>query len=204
MSLLSASVSITRYRVDGVLEKPVIDTVTRGLKKNAIREIIDDQPGNSVGWTSLETPYLPDFEGSSFVFGTYLVFSMRLDKKTIPPKLIKKEVTLETARQLEKSGRQFLSRNEKNAIKEHVTARLARRIPATPNIYDLIWNVEESWLWFFSNLKAANEALETLFLKSFKLSLIRLFPFTTADLAAGLSEAERDRLIKLTPTKFAE
>ena len=49
----------------------------------------------------------------------------------------------------------------------------------------------------FSNLKSANEALETLFIKSFGLHLIRLFPYTTADLIAGLSDHERDLLEKL-------
>ena len=204
MSLLSSSVSVTRYIVDGTLEKPVLETVCRGLTRNTIREVDDDQWEKNIGWTSFENPYLPDFEGSSFVIGTYLVFSLRLDKKTIPPKVIKQHYTIEMARQMQKSGREFLSRNEKKAIKEHVTALLTRRIPATPHIYDVIWNIEESWLWFFSNLKAANEALETLFLQSFNLNLVRLFPYTTAELVSDLSEADRDRLMKLTPTRFSE
>ena len=64
--------------------------------------------------------------------------------------------------------------------------------------------MEESRLWFFSNLKAANEALETLFLKSFNITLIHLFPYTTADLVLGLESPERDRLAQLEPTKFTE
>ena len=204
MSLLSSSVSVTRYIVDGTLEKPVLDTVYRGLTRNTIREVDEDQWEKNIGWTSFENPYLPDFEGSSFVIGAYLVFSLRLDKKTIPPKVIQQPYTVEMARQMQKSGREFLSRNEKKAIKEHVTALLTRRIPATPHIYDVIWNIEDSWLWFFSNLKAANEALETLFLQSFNLNLVRLFPYTTAELVSDLSEADRDRLMKLTPTRFSE
>ncbi len=41
MGLLSSSVSITRYRVEGDLEKPVIETVAAALKKNSISEIDD-------------------------------------------------------------------------------------------------------------------------------------------------------------------
>jgi len=204
MSVLSSSVSVTRYIVDGILEKPVLETVGRGLTRNTIREVDDDQWENNIGWTSFENPYLPDFEGSSYVIGVYLVFSLRLDKKTIPPKVIQQHYTIEMTRQMKKSGREFLSRNEKKAIKEHVIALLARRIPATPHVYNIIWNIEESWLWFFSNLKAANEALETLFLQSFNLNLVRLFPYTTAELVSDLSEADRDRLMKLTPTRFSE
>jgi len=204
MSILSSSVSVTRYIVKGTLEKPVLDTIYEGLTRNVIQDIDGDQAGKAVGWTSFDSPYIPDFEGSSFSIGTYLVFSMRLDKKAIPPKIIKKRSTVEMARMMADSGRSYLSRNEKRALKEHVTDELSRRIPATPHVYDLIWNLEDARLWFFSNLKAANEALETLFQKSFDLRLIRLFPYTTAEMTAGLSDAQKDLLDRLTPTHFVE
>ncbi len=106
------------------------------------------------------------------------------------------------AKKLAESGREHLSRNEKKDIKEHVTNVLILRIPATPNIYDIIWNYEESSLWFFSNQKAANEELETLFSKSFRLSLVRLFPYTMAEIAAGLTDKESDFLSTISRTKF--
>jgi DNA recombination-dependent growth factor C len=204
MSLLSSSVSVTRYRVDGKLEAPVLETIRNGLTGNIFQENEEVQTEPVSGWTSFENPFVPDFEGSAFVIGSYLVFSLRLDKKSIPAKIVKKHLAVEMARQLENSQRQFLTRDEKQAIYDHVIQILARRIPATPHVYNLIWNLEASWLWFFTNLKAANEALETLFIKSFNLSLIRLFPYTAADLAAGLAEAERDLLLKITPAKFTE
>jgi hypothetical protein len=51
-------------------------------------------------------------------------------------------------------------------------------------------------------LKEANEALETLFYRTFRLSLIRLFPYTLAELSAKLSSAEHDRLLALSPTSL--
>ena len=85
-------------------------------------------------------------------------------------------------------------------IKDHVMHSLCLRIPATPNIYDLVWDYEDSSIWFFSNLKAANEELETLFVKSFDLSLIRIFPFTAAYLSSELSDSQRDELQQISPT----
>lgn len=204
MSLLSASVSITRYRIEGKLLTPILETVAAALEKNAISEI-DDQASEKVsGWTSFDKPYQPDFSGSSFVFGAYLVFALRIDKKTIPAKLIQKHFMIESARRLAESGRQYLSRNEKKIIKDHVIAALNLKVPATPHVYDIIWNYEESVLWFFSNLKAANEELETLFLRSFHLTLIRMFPYTAAQLSSDLSAAEKDVLLKLAPTNFKD
>lgn len=204
MGLLSSSVSITRYKVKGYLEKPVIETVAAALKQNSISEIDDHASEITTGWTSFNNPYQPNFEGSSFVFGTYLVFSLRIDKKSIPSKIIQKYCTIEMAKKLEATGRRYLSKSEKETIKDHVINVLSLRIPATPNIYDVLWNYEGASLWFFSNLKAANQELESLFSKSLNLTLIRLFPYTTAQLTAELSDSELDVLAKLTPTKFTE
>nr|HID58745.1 exonuclease [Desulfobacterales bacterium] len=204
MGLLSSSVSITRYRVEGKLEEPVLETMANGLKRHVISEIDGNVSDETIGWTSFENPFNPKFEGSSFVIGGYFVFSLRIDKKTIPRRVIKKHFDVEVAKQLMKTGAKQLSREEKRRIRQKVEDVLTLQIPATPNIYDVVWQYESSSLWFFSNLKSANEALETLFAKSFNLTLIRLFPFTMADLTAGLSPEERDRLTALSPTSFTE
>lgn len=205
MGLLSSTVSITQYKVEGHIEEPVLENITDNLKKNTISEFIEqDETEKITGWTSFENPYQPDFEGSSFSIGTYLLFSLRIDKKTIPAKVIKQHYTLEIAKKLAETGRENLSKNEKQAVKDHVIYVLSQRIPAVPNTYDLVWNYEDAVLWFFSTQKSANEELENLFSKSFKLNLIRMFPYTIADLTAGLSESDREVLSKLSPAGFTE
>lgn len=204
MGILSSAVSITRYKVEGKLQEPVLDTILNGLELNSVSEIDDDISERAVGWTSFESPFNPDFRGSSFDYGSYLSFSLRIDKKTIPPKVLKKYRDIESARRLAESGRTYLSKDEKQSIKENVTTLFHRKLPATPHVYDVLWNLAGSRLLFFSNLKVANEELETLFFKSFRLTLIRLFPYTIADLTADLSPDERDRLLNLTPTSFME
>lgn len=202
MSILSSSVSITRYKVHGKIAPPVLENVANGLNKHKILEI-DHQPAEkSVGWTAFDTPFQPNFDGSKFVLGNYFIFSLRIDKKTIGAKVLKKHYTLEAAKRMAESGREYLSKSEKKLVKEHVMNGLCLRIPPTPNVYDLIWNYEEASLWFFSNLKAANEELENVFPKSFNLSLIRLFPYTAAELSSGLSDSQRDTLQKISPTHF--
>ena len=203
MGLLSPSVSITQYRVEGQLPSPVNEHVTETLKKNMISDIDNDASEQTIGWTAFDDPFQPNFEGSRFVIDTAWVFSLRIDKKSIPAKVLKKHYNMEMAKRLAESGRDYLSKTEKQQIKDHVLTVLSTRIPATPNIYDILWKYEEGRLWFFTNLKAANEALETLFTRSFKLRLVRLFPYT-AGLEAGLSGPEKDALDQLKPTLFVE
>ena len=202
MGLLSSTVSITRYRVQGDLRKPDLETIANGLKKYAIAEIDDDTVEKSIGWTSWDKPYAPDFSGSSFVIGAYLIFSLRIDKKNIPPKLVKKQYAVEANRRLNRTGRHFISGSEKKLIQDQVLHALSLKIPATPNAYDLVWHLENQTLWYYTNLKTANEELENLFRASFDLSLIRMFPYTSAELTADLTSSQQDVLNRLAPADF--
>ena len=204
MSLTSSSVSITQYQVQGQYNSQVIETVADGLTRHTIADIDQQVSDKAVGWTSFDKPFQPDFSGSAFVYGNYFVFSLRIDKKNIAAKVLKKHVTIEAARRMAESGRDYLSKTEKKLIKDHVLNTLSLRIPATPNIYDVVWNYEASSLWFFSNLKAANEELETLFSKSFRLSIIRIFPYTAADISSNLTDSQRDELQQISPSRFVK
>jgi recombination associated protein RdgC len=202
MGLLSPSVTVARYAIQEKIDGPIIETVHNALCKQSFQEIENRSESKSLGWTSFETSFKPNFEDSSFLVGAYMVFALRIDKKTVPPKLLKKHYSLAVEKKLADTGREYLSRNEKEIIREHVLNNLLIRIPAVPDIYDVIWNYEESYAWFFSGTKAANEEFESLFLKSFKISAIRLFPYTEADLVANLSDSERDLLQNLQPARF--
>jgi recombination associated protein RdgC len=197
MGLLSSSASITRYQVMGKMPEPLLENVRDALKQNTIREIDHEPMEKSAGWTSFESPFKPDFENSPLIYGTHIIFSLRIDKKKVPAKALAKQVNMETAKRLQKSDRKTLSKAEKAQLKDEVLHRLLMRMPATPDIYDMVWDYEAQALWFFSNLKAANEELEAMFAKTFKLSIIRMFPYTMADMACSLSASQRDALVKL-------
>ncbi|MCK5312521.1 MAG: recombination-associated protein RdgC, partial [Desulfobacteraceae bacterium] len=166
MAFLSSSSSISRYHIEGKFDDSIMENLQNGLEKNSIPEIESEYNEIAAGWAPFENPYKPDFNKFGFTFGTYFLFSLRIDKKSIPAKLIKKDISIEIDKRLEKSGRSFISKNEKSEIKDFVIDTLMRRIPSVPNIYEVLWNYEEKSLFLFTTQKAANELFETIFFKS--------------------------------------
>jgi DNA recombination-dependent growth factor C len=145
-----------------------MEQVRNGLIQHAIPKMENEYEEISAGWTPLESPYLPDFEKFSFVFGSYFLFSLRIDKKSIPAKLVHKQMAIEIEKKKADSGRDFISKNEKSEIKETIMDVLMHKMPSIPNVYDVLWDYDAKTLFLLTTQKAANEFFETIFFKSFK------------------------------------
>ena len=113
MGIFSSSVSITQYHIEGKLQEPILETVANGLKKQAVEEIDNESSDKAIGWACFDDPFSTDFNQSPFLIGTHLVFSMRIDKKSIPAKVVQKHYSLEMKKRLKNSGREFLSKTGK-------------------------------------------------------------------------------------------
>lgn len=203
MGLISATQSASRYHIDGEIEGSATQTILDGLIKYAMPKIENEYDEISAGWAPIESPYNADFNKFSFQFGTFFLFSLRIDKKSIPAKLVQKYMAIEIEKKKEKSGRDFVSKNEKTEIKEHVTDILMHKIPAVPSIYDVLWNYEDNLVYLYSTQKAANELFETLFLKSFGVKAIRLFPYTIIQTQSNFSTTKKEQAGMLSPVKFS-
>ena len=114
MSILSSTASITRYKVHGKIGAPIIDNISDGLKSNTILEIDNQISDIAIGWTSFDKPFQPDFEGSSFVYGNYFVFALRIDKKNIAAKILKKHYTIEVAKRIADSNCEHVTSTNAN------------------------------------------------------------------------------------------
>ena len=100
MGVLSSSVSITQYKVEGQLPTPVNEAVLEGLQKNSITDIDNESEELVSGWASFENPYKPEFQLSGVSIDTLFLFSLRIDKKSIPSKTMKKHYFLEMSKRL--------------------------------------------------------------------------------------------------------
>ena len=203
MGLISSTHSVSRYIVDSDISGSINDQVRNGLIQYAIPEMENEYSDISAGWTPVESPYIPDFEKYSFQFGTFFLFSLRIDKKSLPLRLVQKQMAIEIEKKKKDTGRDFISKNEKSEIKELVIDLLLQKIPAVPSLYDVLWNYDDRQLFFYTTQKAANELFETLFFKSFGVKAVRLFPYTMIETRSGLNDTQKEKALSLTPISYS-
>ena len=181
---LSTSQAVVRYNVQGdPLADPVdsvMEHVRNGLVQGKMPVEKSEYDEVVAGWVPFEGPYNPNFEKHSFIFGTYFVFSLRIDKKTVPAKAVAEQLDIAVQEKLAETDREFLSSAERAELKAMVMDQLLQKVPFVPSIYEIVWDYEEKTVMFFSTQKAANDLFETLFLKSFGFKIHQLFPYTLA------------------------
>ena len=62
MGILSSSVSITQYYVEGSLPDPLIETIAKGLKKFTVEEIDNESSDKAIGWACFNNPFSTNFD----------------------------------------------------------------------------------------------------------------------------------------------
>jgi DNA recombination-dependent growth factor C len=190
-----------RYRVRGEIEGSFWDAVDEGVKRHAFREI--EGPGEEVGmgWASVEDFTDTEFQGASYIFGSYVALSLRLDTVRVPPKILEIHFKRESKKILDQSGRQRLSASQKRELKDNLKESLKRQVFPSIQVFDLIWDTTRSVVYFGSLGIKARERVEDHFKKSFGLTLIPLIPYMRAEEILE-DKSDRQLLEKLTPSSM--
>ena len=76
------------------------------------------------------------------------------------------------------------------------------KIPSVPSLYDVLWTYEDNLVYFYTTQKAANELFETIFLKSFNLKPIRLFPYTIIQTQSDFSDLKKEQAQSLVSVSY--
>lgn len=202
MGLLSRSVSIMRYRVRGEMVGSFWDSVDEGVKKGAFREIdtLGDEVG--MGWVAMEDFTDRDFKGASYIRGSYVALSLRVDTIRVPPRILEMQVRKESAKLLEETGRQRLSSAQHRELKERLKETLKQQVFPSIQVFDLIWDTSKAVVYFGSHAVKARDRVEGHFKKCFDLTLVPLIPYIRAtELLA--EKSQQQVLEKMKPCLMA-
>jgi recombination associated protein RdgC len=104
MGLLKGSFTFARFHVDGQLPQAFLNFVNSRIRANSFRDVLKSTEEKRLGWVSLTDILDTDFKNADYALGDYLIFSLRIDRKLIPPKLMKIKLMEEERRFLAQSG----------------------------------------------------------------------------------------------------
>ena len=177
MGLLKGSLTFSRYRVKGELPAEFRPFFDRQIKKYAFRDLTASAEEQAFGWTCLENPLDTAFEGGRYCAGDFFYFSLRLDRKSVPPALLRLKCLEEERKSLKDSGRKRLFREQAREIKERVFLHLLTKAHPVPSFYDVCWSVPGGWLLVGSHADRVFEIFEDLFKITFNARLTACLPW---------------------------
>lgn len=198
--LLSNTASLVRYAVEGELPADFWDFAADRIRSHSFRDIDDTFEERSIGWVSVMNIFDSQFAYASYAAGDYIMLSLRIDERKVPPALLKKFCLKEEERVKREKELPRLSKRHRLEIKENVQLMLLKKSMPGTAVYDLAWNLAEGTVLFFSTNKKAQEALEEFFKETFDLHLVLQIPYLTAGHLLG--SGEQEALEQLTPEIF--
>ncbi|BDQ32960.1 recombination-associated protein RdgC [Pseudodesulfovibrio portus] len=203
MSILSASLGLTRYRIIEDVPDELLRQVPDKLKQFCMVDIDGTADERSFGWTNMDDMLDMNWTQSPPEKGEYLTFSLRLDTRRIPPAVLKKHNTIALNKELahnKEQGKNFVSRDRKREIKEQVTLRLRARSLPIPAVFDIVWNPTANRIYLSTTNAKVCALFEDHFAMTFDLHLEPLTPFFMA--MDVLGEDAAPKLENLDPTIF--
>jgi len=169
MPLLTGAISARRYSVVVDLDEAGFrDRILEGLSENAFREPLSAaKGGENYGWVTLENLCDVDFSTNKVLFNQYACFSLRIDNKRLPGKLVKALLDLRIRAWLKETGRERVPGPVKKEMLEQIELELyPRQLPAVA-VHDVCWDMPGKKVWIFSTSNKVNELFRTLFAKTF-------------------------------------
>lgn len=190
MPLLTGAMSARRYAVVAEFDEGGLrDAIPERLAEEAFREPLSAaRGGENYGWVTLENLCDVDFAPNRVLFNQYACFSLRIDNKRLPGRLVKALLDLRIRAWLKESGRERVPGPVKKEMLEQIELELYPRQLPTVAVHDVCWDLAAGTVWFFSTSNKANELFRTLFAKTFQADTRPIGPL---QLIAGSRHADR-------------
>jgi hypothetical protein len=194
MALISGSASIRRYRVKEKSDGKFSDEIVENIRRFTFQEFSNEsETEEQAGWVSIDDMFRGPLDDNSFQRNAYVTMSLRVDKKIVPARTLRAYTIKEETRYLEVRNRDRLTRQEKKDIREIMRVKLLKQALPSISVYDFLWNLKKSAVYFFSTSERSNVKFTELFEKTFGTALLKTSPLS---LAVGLGHDE-EAILKL-------
>ncbi len=173
-----------RFRVVGAVPDGWRELYRDKLEEFAFREPTTDMGKEEVeGWVQVHNLLDTSFaDHSRWLYNNYAVFAIRVDKKSLPTKLLNAHVQKKVEAWCAERGVERCPSKQKKEIKEALEAEwLARAFPRVATT-ECSWNLNEGWLLLGTLSEGGADRFRKRFLRTFGLKLV---PFSPLDWVEG-------------------
>ena len=141
MGIRKGTLSFARYRLIGSLPDHFPDFFNERIRQYAFQTVWRTTDEKATGWTGLENSLDTDFPYASYAQGRYMLFSLRIDRKSIAPALLRLRIMEAERKKLLESGQKKLYREQREAIRESMRLELLGKTLPIPSFFEICWSV---------------------------------------------------------------
>ncbi len=177
MGLLKGPLTFSRFMVMGELPSDFNEMINRQLRQYAFQDLAGSSEEKTMGWTSVENVLDTDFREASYAWGDYLLFSLRMDRRTVPPSLLKIRALEAEKHYLKETGRKKVDKIAREEIREGVRQDLLSHSHPTPSFYEVCWSASSGVLLLTCLSEKVMQDFQDLFKGSFELIPLPFAPW---------------------------
>ncbi|MDQ5985184.1 MAG: hypothetical protein CSYNP_00889 [Syntrophus sp. SKADARSKE-3] len=184
MGFLKGGLTFSRFSIVNKDGDESAETFDRQIKAFAFRDFFPAEADKNLGWTCIEDVLDTGFAYARYGFGDYRLFALRIDRRMVPPALMKIRCMEGEKRFLAENRVKKLYKDQREAIRESVRLELLETAQPIPSFFEACWSVGAGEV-LFSNLspKIVQEFLD-LFKETFGITLQAYQPWDPAILEA--------------------
>jgi len=188
MGLKKGAFSFSRFAVSSPLPGNFADLFDEKIKAFAFRDFFPENEEKSLGWTGLQDILDREFAYATHTLGDYRVFSLRIDRKTIPSALLRLRFLEAQRDMLAERETKKLYKEEKEALREAIRQDLLKQSSPLPSLFDICWSLSRGMIYFSSHSEKILQDFQDFFGETFEMALSLHVPWLDA-LAQGEGEA---------------
>lgn len=200
MGLLSRAATFVRYGVEGEVPENFWNFAAERIAQYSFQDIDDTFDEYSIGWVAVDNMFDNSFAHASYAVGDYIILALRIDERKVSKSLLNKFTLKEEERIKKEKQVPRLSRNHRLRIREDIRLQLVKKAMPLPAVYDMVWNLADNTVLFFTTNAKAQSILEDFFKECFGLTIILQVPYLAA--AHLLDYREQEHLKALQPDIF--
>lgn len=192
MGILSSSMTVRRYRAAGDVPDDFRTSYVDALNDNAFREPLRWDVGiEAIGWCQVHNLLDTDFTDlNRWLYNEYAVAALRIDKKTLPAKLLKAHLEKRCDAWCQENHREKAPARIRADIKEQLQDEMLVQTLPRVAVHEFVWNIVDGTVLFHNTSEKVNDTFRKVFRETFGIALLPWSPLDflaeRPDVAAAL------------------